>query len=388
MLPSSTIVRVAVGAVSDQLKLTRTPTAAADVPGSAEQLTTEWLSHALCSGQECEVTAMEVTHGSDGTSSRRAIRLEYSPGASDLPERIFTKSSSSFATRLLLGVTGLTQGEEIFFNDLRQHVELRSPRAYFAASDPRTCRSIVIMEDLADQGWTFPDPMNNVVTEQDAQDMVDELAAFHAVFWDSRTASKAMGQLQTPLAIQQRLNRVALFPRRVSTGLSRAQHLVPQRLWQRREELWPAVMHSLKESESGPQTLLHHDVHIGNWLRDPNGRMGLYDWQVVCRGHWAIDVSYALVVGLATEDRRSWEQDLLRRYVAKLKEYGVTAPPSFEQALLDYRRNPMHAYAFGVFTNGQPWYLPELQPEEYTLRSLERIVVALDDLGTLDALRH
>lgn len=51
-----------------------------------------------------------------------------------------------------------------------------------------------------------------------------------------------------------------------------------------------------------------------------------------------------------------------------------------------YRRHPMHAYAFGVFTNGQPWYLPELQPPDYTRQSIERILIALEDLRTLDEL--
>jgi thiamine kinase-like enzyme len=246
----------------------------------------------------------------------------------------------------------------------------------------------VVLEDLAHDGWTFPDPMTNRITERDAADMIEQMASYHAAFWNGRTAPAAVRRLQTPLRIQQRLNRAALFPRRTRVGLERAKQLVPTSIWNRRDELWPAVMHSLQISQNGPQTVLHQDVHIGNWLRDHNGRMGLYDWQILARGHWAIDVSYALIVGLDTDDRRAWEQDLIQHYITTLAEHGVTDPPSHADALLDYRRHPMHAYAFGLFTNGQPRYLPELQPQDYTHRSIERITTALEDLNTLNALRH
>lgn len=290
---------------------------------------------------------------------------------------------------MLLGATGLTQGEEVFFNELRRHADIRSPRAYYEGSEPNHCRSIVLLDDLAHEGWAFPEPMTNSVSEDDARDMVEQMALYHGTFWDSRTAPQARARLQTPLAVQKRLNRVALFPRRVRLGLKRARDLAPSSIWRRRDELWPAVMNSLHRSgEEGPQTLLHHDVHLGNWLRDPHGRMGLYDWQVLCRGHWAIDVSYTLIVGLAIDDRRNWEQDLLQHYLKTLTDQAVPSVPTHAQAMHEYRKHPMHAYAFGVFTNGQPWYLPELQPSNYTRQSIERILVALGDLDTLNEWRR
>jgi Phosphotransferase enzyme family len=391
MPPTAEVVlRVAAGSLSDRLGLSGRPATAGDgVPGSGEAVTSQWLSSALCRNVPgAQITGLEITGGSDGTSSRRAISVTYNEAGRDggLPTRVFTKTSTAFSTRMLLGVTGITEGEALFFNALRPEVELRSPSAHYAACDPTTCRSIVVLEDLAHAGWTFPDPMNNPIAERDAIDMIDQMAAYHAAFWDGRTAATALARLQTPLAIQQRLNRAALFPKRTLVGLERARHLVPAGIWQRRDELWPAVMRSLQLSLRGPQTLLHQDVHIGNWLRDPDGRMGLYDWQILGRGHWAIDVSYALVVGLDTDDRRSWERDLLNQYVTALSEHGVANPPTAAEAYAHYRRHPMHAYAFGLFTNGQPRYLPELQPADYTERSIQRITVALQDLATLDAL--
>lgn len=383
------LARVAGGVVLDRVGLGGRPTSSEDVPASAEALTTSWLTDALRRSRDgVAVTGFEIVGGSDGTSSRRSLRLTYDTAgaAADLPTRVFVKTSASLGSRVLLGITGIVAGETTFFNELRPLVDLRSPRGYFAASDPRTCRSIVIMEDLASKGWSFPDPMHDRVTETDAQDMVDQMVTYHAAFWQARLAGDALARLAPARVFQERLNRRALFARRFRVGLERSRDLLPSALWQRRDELWPAFMRSLELNADGPQTLLHQDLHQGNWLRDPEGRMGLYDWQCVARGGWALDLAYALAAVLQPADRRAWEQGLVQRYVEALRARELPDAPTFEAAWLDYRRQPLHAFVFGVFTNGQPRLAPELQPRDYTLRSIERIATAVDDLRTLDAL--
>jgi hypothetical protein len=113
--------------------------------------------------------------------------------------------------------------------------------------------------------------------------------------------------------------------------------------------------------------------------------MGLYDWQCVARGSWALDYSYALAGALEPADRRDWEEDLLRLYLAHLADAGAEAP-DFDAAWLAYRQQPMHAFAFGLFTLGGTRLEPELQPRDYTLAAIGRIGRFVDDHATLDAL--
>ena len=167
-----------------------------------------------------------------------------------------------------------TRGEAIFFNELRPHVKLRSPTGYFAAADSSNGRSIVLMEDLAVQGWTFPDPMQDRIGERDAIDMTEQMATYHAAFWDGRQAGTAFKQLPTPLQFQNNVNRLPGFVRQFHRGLQRSRELLPAALWAQRDRLWPAFMRSLEISSAGTPTLLHQDLHQGNWLRDPDGRMG------------------------------------------------------------------------------------------------------------------
>ena len=91
-------------------------TSLGDVPPSASALTTEWLTAVLCrQTPDATVTAYEVVGGSDGTSSRRALRVSYNAAGQQagLPTRLFMKSAASFQSRLMLGLGGVTESETI-----------------------------------------------------------------------------------------------------------------------------------------------------------------------------------------------------------------------------------------------------------------------------------
>ncbi|HSV38896.1 MAG TPA: aminoglycoside phosphotransferase family protein [Nocardioidaceae bacterium] len=352
------------------------------VPPSAEAMTPEWASAVL----GAHVTDVKVVGGSDGTSSRRALEVTYADADSGLPNRLFSKAAASLFSRMLLGLTDIAEGESVFYNRVRDGLDLRSPRAHYAGYDAKTHRSFVLLEDLAVQGWSFPDPQDNVVTRDDAEDLVAELAHYHGRLWDSPRFKGDLASLRDAHSWQQNLNRKVGFERRTMRGFDRARDVLPAALVDRRGDFYPAFMRSLELHASGPQTLLHQDLHLGNWLRDTDGRMGLYDWQCVARGNWALDYSYALAGTLRTEDRRSWEEDLLHSYLARLKDEGVADVPGFDEAWLTYRRQPLHALAFAVFTLGGLRFEPELQPRDYTLAAIARIGECVADLKTLDVI--
>lgn len=357
------------------------------VPPSAESITPEWLTSVLCADAPgARVLDVRVTGGHSGTSARRALRVTYNNAGQQagLPTALFTKSTATFTSRLLLGITEIVEGETIFYNEARPTVTLRSPSAHYAGFDQRTYRSMLLLDDLGEQGWSFPEPMTNTVTRADADDVVDQMATYHGAFWDSPRFGFDLRRLRSTMAWQTSLNRIS-YAKRTLKGLDRAAVVVPEQLLRRRDELQPKLMESLRRQELGPATLLHQDMHLGNWLRDPDGRMGLYDWQCVGRGLWAQDFSYALAATLPTVDRRAWESDLLRRYLDRLAAAGVAEPPSFEQAWLAYRQQPLHALTLAFFSIGGSRLENELQPLGYMLWAIERIARMVTDLETLDA---
>ena len=126
------------------------------------------------------------------------------------------------------------------------------------------------------------------------------------------------------------------FEHATRIGIERGRCVIAPALYRRKREIFPTAMRSLQINSTGPLTLLHQDVHQGNWLRDREGRMGLYDWQAVATGESALDFTYALAVNLRVEDRRAWEHDLLERYLWRLGDEAVANPPAFGQAWLRY----------------------------------------------------
>jgi aminoglycoside phosphotransferase (APT) family kinase protein len=313
------------------------------------------------------------------------VRYNEAGAAALLPTRLFSKSTATLGSRLLLGITGITEGESIFYTAARPDLNLRSPQAYYAGYDPKSHRSMVLLEDMTIRNWTFPDPMQNPVTRQDAEDMVAEMAAYHGALWDSPRFNTDLYKLRPAFAWQDNLNRKVGFEKRTLTGLQRAKDVVPASLNDQRHRLYPAFMESLALHRSYPQTLLHQDLHLGNWLRDQDGRVGLYDWQCVARGHWALDYSYSLAGALDTDDRRDWQEDLLRFYLQRLRDGGVTPVPTFDEAWLAYRQQPLHALAFALFTLGGSRFEPELQPRDYTLAAIKRISQHVADLESISA---
>ncbi|MFI6367688.1 hypothetical protein ACIBG0_33620 [Nocardia sp. NPDC050630] len=95
------------------------------------------------------VTDVVVTGGDDGTSSRRALRVSYNDVGHEagLPTHLFLKSTATFGSRILLGITGIATGKSIFYNRIRPDLDVRSPRAYYSKYDAKSHRSLVLLED-------------------------------------------------------------------------------------------------------------------------------------------------------------------------------------------------------------------------------------------------
>lgn len=375
--------------VSDRLRPSTRTARLGEVPASPDALTPEWLTAALCADHPgAEVTSVEVTGGSDGTSSRRSLVVAYNEAgsAAGLPTHLFTKSTTTLTTRIVCGLCHLLANESGFYNQIRPGLDISAPHAYHAVYDPRSFRSLFIMEDVATtRGATFGGPGDRVLSRAQAEEIVCQLAAYHGAFWDSPRLTEEFTWLLTAFDWHTRMTNMINTARMFRNGIPRAEEVIPTELLNRRDELWPALMRSVELHSRAPHTLVHADVHAGNWFVTAEGRMGLYDWQCTVRGNWALDFAYALMSGLDIESRRAWEHDLLRLYLDQLGENGGTAPP-FDDAWLHYRQQVFHGLFAWVGTIGAGRMQPEMQPRDVCLVNIERISQAVVDLESLDAL--
>ena len=365
------------------------PTSLREVPPSTDHLTDEWLTQALCDGHPgARVTGHELGPKNDGTSSRRTLRVHYNDAGREagLEEHLFTKSGPTFTTRLVSAAASLSQIEANFYALIRPDLELEAPSTAYSAYDPISNRQMLIVDDVSvTRGATFGSIVTRTLTRGQADQVIDTLAALHSKFWAAPLANRYGFWMPDAYTWMERLNVTINAPKRILVGFERGREVIPADLYARRAEVPGALMDSLRINITGPQTMLHGDVHPGNWYVTGDDRMGLYDWQCIVRGGWARDIAYALATHLTIEDRRAWERELVERHGQRLAEAGIEPPPA-DDAFLAYRQQMPHAMFMWLGTIGRHAMQPDMQPADITLESVKRTCHAASDLLSLDAI--
>ena len=359
-----------------------------DVPGTYEAITAEWLTAVLCRGAPgAQVIDFKVTDRSDGSSNRARIYLTYNDAGqkAGLPPSVFCKGAVTMKNRVLQGLCTGAFGETMFFLKVRDGLGIETPQHIHAGYDPKTYAYMVVMKDLGATAHFCNE--KTVITRVHAERIVNTLAKMHAKFY----ASPALGAGTLPFKTWQRfwgdnLENFVGWEVACDKAFGMAESVIPPRLFKRRAEIWTATLASVARHDVLPKTLVHCDVHLGNWYIAGNGDMGLTDWQAASIGHWSRDLAYALSTTLSIADRRAWFDDLLRLYLDKMVEYGAPRV-SFDDAMLNVRQQLMTTLAFWTITLVPAPDMPPMQPPAITYELISRIAAAMDDMDALDAFR-
>jgi len=355
-----------------------------DVPWCAEAISPDWLTAVLCGRVKgARVVSVEICGGDQGSSVRRHLKAAYNEEGRNvgLPENLFCKTTPTVLTRLATGLSAA--GEARFYRQIRPELNIEAPSCYHSAWDRKSGRSVHLFNDLiatkAAQFCKWPTP----ISRQQAEQIVDTLATVHGRYYDSARFSSDLKWLLTFEDFFRAGERVGLRECH-ERAMTQAEAVIPQDVSRRRAGIWPSTIKALELHAKGTPTLLHSDVHLGNWYITGEGRMGLCDWQCLGKGHWARDVSYAISTTLAIEDRRAWERDLLKRYLDQMQEkcgLGIT----FDEAWDLYRQQIFLALLTWTPTLVHTRTTPDMQPEEMSLEMIKRMTAALSDLESFSS---
>lgn len=285
------------------------------------------------------VSRAEVLSVDVGTTTRVRLAVDHDDPA--LPHRWFAKIPSLWwKARAITALPRLLQAEARFYREIARHVPVLHPRVLAGQVRPGW-GSTLVLEDVTESGARAGAP-GDAWTAVQAGLAVDELARLHARFWEHPALRGEYRWLAGPVRRTEDALGSALAVPLMLAGLGRAGDAVPGALrapalaYARRRRAW------MRELSAGPRTLVHHDVHPGNFFwRD--GRPGLLDWHLVRAGEAVGDVAYFLATALPPEARRAHEDDLLARYRDGLLAGGVTAP---SPAALARRYRAHLAYPF------------------------------------------
>ena len=353
-----------------------------DVPWCAEAISPEWLTAVLCGEVSgARVVTVEICGGDQGSSVRRQLKVAYNEEDRNtgLPENLFCKTTPTVLTRLATGLSAA--GEARFYRQICPELNIEAPTCYHSAWDRKYGRSVHLFNDLiatrSAQFCKWPTP----ISRQQAEQIVDTLATVHGSYYDSARFSSDLKWILTFEDFFRAGERVGLRECH-EQAMIKAEAVIPADVSRDRAGIWPSTIKALELHRKGTSTLIHSDVHLGNWYITGDGRMGLCDWQCLAKGHWARDISYAISTTLAIEDRRAWERDLLKRYLDQMREkcgLGIT----FDEAWDLYRQQIFLALLMWTPTLVHTRTTPDMQPEEMSLEMIKRMTAAISDLESL-----
>jgi len=360
-----------------------------DIPCNYDSVTTEWFEAVLCRDVPgAKVLSVQPGMGSKGTSSRRQFRIEYNEAgrAAGLPASVFAKGTPDLMTRLAGTVTESMTGEAHFYSQVRPELDIEAPMGYHSAYDLKRGRSIHLIEDLVEtKNATFCSPQTRISRDQ-AEQVVELLATLHGTYYKSPRLNTDFAHLFTWVEEHSRMITTVDLNKYHHRGFAKAEPVIPKELLRRRDEVWPAIVKSTGLHDQLPHTIIHCDVHLGNWYITGDGRMGLLDWQVIAKGHWSRDLAYAVAATLPIDDRRAWERDLIQLYLNRFEALSGEKIP-FDEAWLRYRQQVFGAMVMWTPTYSPPAFVPkDMQPEETAVEMIRRFAQAIVDLESLDSL--
>ena len=346
------------------------------IPDRPETITPAWLSGALAKSLPgVEVASIRVVDRHSGTTGRARLALDHAAGSTG-PATVFVKLPPfDDVQRQLVAFTDMGRREARFYESLAAETPVRVPRPWFAAHGDAPTDYIIVLEDLAASGCTFPKSVDDHAREHGGQ-VIDALAALHAHFWQDE-------RFDSELAWVPRAMRGALGAKLIEQAREKFSADLPPvfaelcRLYAGHHErvcdLW----------DEGESTLIHGDIHAGNQFVDA-GRIGVYDWAVISRSPGIRDVAIYLCNSCPTELRRAEQEGWLRRYRQGLIDAGVAAP-ALESLWRRYRRAVLYGWVAATTTAamGDRW-----QPLEVGIKAMRTATQACADLETVEAFRE
>ncbi len=322
------------------------------------------------------LSRVSLLDGSDGTSSRAMLGLEYAEGTG--PAAVFAKTQGDIWHRLLHFMTGNLYREALLYSS-GVTIPVEHPAEYFGQVDRLRLNELVIMEDLSARGVTLHDATRRLSVEEIAEGLRG-LALLHSAFWRFTGESHpSLDWVDTWRATR----RFRMILRGTcGKGIANVRASLPDPVAELGaagvEHAWTAY---IKTVSQGPLTLLHGDAHVGNTYALPSGEFGFLDWACVRRGNWAFDLGYFLVSSLDVATRREHERELVELYRQAL-DVPPADLPTREQAWLRYRSTPAYGLAAWLGTASSADY----QSHPICSTTVNRFATAFMDLDTPSAI--
>jgi hypothetical protein len=305
------------------------------------------------------------------------LRLSYEGAAADAPRSLILKTGLPERA----GATWNAGRQEVaFYRDVASAMPARLvPRCFEAHWDADTKAWHLLLEDLTDShaiATTWPLPP----TMEQCRSILQTRARAHAAWWDDPRLGVSVGTWSTAEGTAQYLRN---FAERFARFIDNHGELISPERRDLYEQFLDRAPHLFARYDSHRNlTVIHGDAHVWNcFLPRNNGGEDarLFDWDSWRLDTASDDLAYMMAMHWYPDFRRRFERPLLDHYHAVLVESGVRG---YDRRTLydDYRLSALWAIAIPV------WQAANNIPPVIWWNNLERILLAVDDLGCRDLL--
>lgn len=310
-----------------------------------------WLSDCLAraghAGTVRGFTAERIGTGQIGLCMRYRLDLEGADATT--PRSLVGKFPSDDETSRATGVELRNYLKEVsFYRELKDRLDIRTPRCYYAAIEGEGPEFMVLLEDLSP---ARPGDQLAGCGPEVAHAAVVELVGLHAPSWND-AGLRGVDWLGEPTEESRQTLRMLY------------QQLLPgflDRYGSRLAEDEAAIIARVAEAESGPLfaalpapfSLVHVDYRLDNLLIAPGDsgpQVTAVDWQSITLGSPLADVAYFLGAGLLPEARREVERDIVADYHHRLQRRGID-DYDWERCWTDYRRGSFAGFGVTVIAS-------------------------------------
>jgi thiamine kinase-like enzyme len=332
-------------------------------------------SGALCGGRVCNAAVMNSFRKLRSHTLR--LRLDYEDRIGDAPVSVILKMGHLDTD----GRPSYTNRHEIaFYRDVARLCPGRlAPHCFQVVEATGSTAWHLLLEDLTDSHfiateWPLPP------TLEQCENIVQAQARFHAAWWDDPRLGVSVGSWRDARTLDRDLQS---FAQKFAQFMDRFGEIMPserrdlyERLFDRAPKLFA------RYSSRRNLTITHGDAHTWNFFLPNDGRnddVRLIDWEVWSINTATDDLAYMMAMLWYPDRRRQFERPLLDRYHTELLAHGVSGYDR-EGLYDDYRLS-----ALWLITRPIVQALMNIAPRVWW-NNLERIMLAVDDLGCRDLL--
>jgi Ecdysteroid kinase-like family len=345
-------------------------------PRSVDEIDTGWFRRILAGKGPGPVQQAKVLEVKKGTATKIRCEITYRTEKSDVTETLWVKTGFEDHSHTI-GTDLVYAGEVFYYQNVAHRYATRTPECLYAAYEPDTGNSVLVLKDMLALGARFMEPVETMSPEM-TKEALRGIARYQASSWRDSFLTDTPLLAKGGTWITSNVNGWIFSPENYAVQSSRPRFkFLPAAL---RDQQLLLRTHEALESDwwtRDPYCVAHGDAHVGQAYVLPGGEVRLIDWQLVLKASWAYDYSYFMISSLSIADRRHVEQDMLRFHLDELAAQGVD-PPDFDTAWLEYRANAFHGISWALC-------IPAMQCEENLAAMAERFAAALVDLNTIEA---